>query len=187
MTGLIGLLRGLAVPFKWWVTVAPWEQGLRVRVGKTAKLLLPGLHFVIPFFDRCYVASVRLRMLTDVRQTVSTADGHPVTLSVAVQFRIDDLRALFLKCANPETTILARVASVCASTVSAATRDSLSPRAIEDAAGLSVPADWGVAELSVRVVDFVQVRTLRLLSNDYRQTSELDQLLAQEDRRRVNP
>ena len=45
----------------WVVVVAPWEQALRIRWGKTATLLKGGVYLRIPFIDRIYRQSVRKR------------------------------------------------------------------------------------------------------------------------------
>jgi len=44
--------------FKIWVIVQPWEQGLRVRLGKHIKLVNGGLYFKIPYIDSYYIQSI---------------------------------------------------------------------------------------------------------------------------------
>jgi hypothetical protein len=53
---IIEALKGLLV---WWVTVAPWERALRVRLGKRVTLLGPGVHLRIPVADRVFGDSGR--------------------------------------------------------------------------------------------------------------------------------
>lgn len=53
----------------------PWEAALRVRLGRRVVMLGPGFHLRIPFLDRTFVRSVRLRTISDSGQTVVTQDG----------------------------------------------------------------------------------------------------------------
>src|SRR5467141_2687015 len=102
MEWLATLLRAFAQPFQWWIVIAPWEQGLRVRIGKIAAELGPGIHFRIPFFDRIYVQSIRLRTIMRSNQTVSSFDGHPLALSFSIDFSITNLREMFDTLSSPE-------------------------------------------------------------------------------------
>ena len=64
MEWLSTIVRSLWRPFQWWVVVAQWELGLRIRLGKKTKALNPGIHFRIPFLDRIYIQSARLRTIS---------------------------------------------------------------------------------------------------------------------------
>ena len=48
--------------FTWIVIVAPWEQALRIRLGKRVKLCKAGCYLRIPFIDRIYRQSIRRRL-----------------------------------------------------------------------------------------------------------------------------
>ena len=78
---------GFFKSFQLWVTVAPWEMGLRVRLGKTATVLCPGPHWRIPFLDRMFVQQVRLRSLGIGGQTVTTKDGKPLSAVISFYHR----------------------------------------------------------------------------------------------------
>lgn len=176
MTWLSQLFSAASQPFQWWVIVAPWEQALRIRRGKTAKLLGPGMHFRIPFLDRVYRQSLRKRVVTDTGQTVTTKDGKVVTVAIAATFEVSDLLKLYGALANPEVVLLTKIQSRVTAHVAATDAADLSPTSIERA---GVPdsqlcRDWGIASVELAVIGFAFVQTYRLLMNDYRTLSGLD-------------
>lgn len=164
-------------PFQWWVVVAPWESGLRVRLGKRADVLAPGPHFRIPFLDRVYVHSVRLRIISEDGQTMTTADGRVVTLNIAVQYAIADIQRLYNSVANPETTLLQLAQGAVAECIAETPSDGLTARLVEERISAALPgAEWGLGSVRVLVTTFAFVKTYRLLMNSYRTTSALDAL-----------
>lgn len=174
MSGFLSLIQGGLTSLRVWFVVAPWEQGVRVRGGKRAKLMRPGFHWCVPFVDRIYRVSVRLRLISDTGQTVTTLDGHPVTYNIAIQFSVRDALQLFNAVANPEATIIQRAASAIAHTIAKTNMRDLSLDIVEKQATVSVPLDWGLSDISVRVVSFASVRTYRLMQHEYRSLSGLD-------------
>ena len=58
MEGVRQFLKALQM----WVTIAPWEQGLRVRLGRRVKLLGAGVHLRLPVLDVLYIQTVRTRI-----------------------------------------------------------------------------------------------------------------------------
>src|SRR6267143_1793761 len=114
MEWLTTLLRAFAQPFQWWIVVAPWERGLRIRLGKAAAELAPGIHWRIPFLDRIYLQSVRTRTITETYQTISSQDGCTLVLSIAIDFVITDLRQMFDTLSSPEATLKCRATAAIA-------------------------------------------------------------------------
>lgn len=170
---LTPLAHAFAQPFKWWFVVAPWEQALRIRLGKRAVLMGPGIHFRLPFLDRVYRQSMRLRTIRDEGQTMTTADGRVLTISVGVEFEVADLRRLYESLANPEVVLLVRVRSVLAQEITTTHSSELTPASLQRA--FEVPRDWGLKSVRVFVVGFAYTRTYRLIqSHCYETTTNLD-------------
>lgn len=164
--------RGLAL----WVVIAPWEMGLRVRMGKRATVLHPGVRFRIPGLDRIYVQSARVRTLCESGLTLTTRDGKVLTISFAVEFAIEDIERLYSTHANPETTIGSRVKSAIVRHVGERPANDIAPSEIEAAARAalySFAGKAGLGELDARVTSFTFSRAIRLLVNDYRDNGGL--------------
>jgi regulator of protease activity HflC (stomatin/prohibitin superfamily) len=113
VTGLSEILQKLAdyVGQLWPMTVvAPWETGVRVRLGKRMKVLEPGLHFVIPFVDVVYTSETNTELFTASKQTI---DG--VTFEVIGAFRLVDVVKFYTGLNDDPVTSVAYVVSAAAS------------------------------------------------------------------------
>lgn len=173
LSQILGFFRA----FQCWITIAPWESALRVRMGKNATVLGPGPHWRVPFLDRIFVQAVRLRTITDSGQTITTKDGKVLTLAVAVSYAIDDIHKLYLAVSNPETTLLLQIQGLIAEVVSNTASYSISLRLIETAVTEKMPAtEWGLSRVRLMVTTFAFVRTFRLLNYEYRQLSSANEL-----------
>ena len=167
MSGLrqiIEALRGLIV---WWVTVAPWEQAIRVRLGRRVSLLPAGVHLRIPVVDRVYRQSVRLRSSIQPAQTLVTRDGKPLTIAVTVLYRIADLRRLYDTVHHPEGTISAMVlGAVGRFVVEHDARDCGPGVVCREVPALADLQRFGLEDVEVTVNTFAFVRTYRLITGD---------------------
>lgn len=169
MTWVTQLLDLLSGPFIWWVIIAPWETAIRTRLGKHVSVLGPGIHWRFPFVDKVFIQSSRLRMLSDFGQTMTTKDGKVVTVALAIQYRVDDIRKLFMGIAHPESTLTHRVQGLLAQLVSDTLSSDLTPKFIEESVVAQVPSEeWGLAEVKVWITSFACVKTFRLMMDDVR-------------------
>lgn len=151
----------------WWVTVAPWEQAIRVRLGKHVRLLNAGIHLKVPWLDRIYRQSVRMRMATVPAQTLTTGDGKPLTIAINLGYRIGDLLKLYETLHDADGTIGAMVAGAVGEFV--ATRNSweVTPDALAEAVESNVSLEqFGVTGVRVSVQTFAFVRTFRFITGE---------------------
>ncbi len=136
------------------------------------------MHFKIPLVDRVYLVSVRTRIISDTGQTVMTRDRKPVSISVTVQFSVRDALLVFNAIYNPEATVLARIQAAVAATISSCEADDLTYDHIARSAQISIPNEWGLSGVEVRITNFAMVRTLRLMMHEYRSFSGLDESMS---------
>jgi len=171
MTGTIGqVLAGIKSLFTWWVTVAPWEQSVRVRLGKHVRLLHPGVHLRIPVLDLFYVQSIRLRSADIPIQTITTKDGHAVTIGGNILFEIVDVLRLYETLHHAQEALVDMVASAISRTVCGLNRDDCTPEAVEEGAATKFDmSKYGINQTSVHVTDFAFVRTYRFITDTKRQ------------------
>lgn len=168
---------GLFRSFQFWVTIAPWEAALRVRLGKHAVKLGPGIHIRVPFLDRMFIVATRPRTIISVGQTITTRDLQPLTINVAVTYAVADVAVLYMACSNPEESLLCRVQGEISDFVAGLDRVELSSRIIEDAIGPKVPnSEWGLSEVRLMITTFTYAKPLRILNSEWRSLSNLDNL-----------
>jgi hypothetical protein len=90
---------------RFWVIIQPWEQGIKVRLGKKITKLDNGMYFKIPYIDSIYVQETRLRVVGLPVQTLTTKDGKTLTITGAVGTNITDVSKLYNTLYHAETTI----------------------------------------------------------------------------------
>lgn len=152
--------------FKWWVVISPWEQAVRVRLGKQIKVLDAGVHLRIPFADIVYLQSTRLRLTLLPTQTLITKDGKALTVAGNVGYTIDNILKLYMSLHHAQDTLVAMAQQAIASSVCRSSSDVLSPDALGKAASESLNFEsYGLGEAQVNITDFAFVRTYRLISD----------------------
>lgn len=164
MSSIRELLRELGGLLRWWVVVAPWEQAVRVRMGKHVAVLRAGVHLRVPFVDRVFRQSIRRRFSSIPTQTVTTRDGKTVTVSGTMGYAIADIGKLYDTLHHAEDTITSEGQGVIARFVARNDFADCLPTAIEahvaDALDLG---RYGLDGAEFFVTDFAAVRTYRLI------------------------
>lgn len=97
------------------------------RLGKFKKILLPGLHFVIPFIDRVSrPLSLRIVQL-DIKVDTKTEDNVFVKVPVAVQYQVnpEKVKEAFYKLEDPQEQIESYVFDIVRAEVPRKTLDDL--------------------------------------------------------------
>lgn len=163
MSWIKELFQYLSNTFRFWIMVMPWEQGLRVRLGKKQKVLMAGLHFRIPFFDSIYRQSTRLRILHTPLQTVSTKDNVTITVIVNVGIIIIDIQTLYNKVFELESTLTGLVLAEIAKRVRKIPLAECTPDYLEK--DLFSEDMFGCHFEHVRITNFAVVKTYRLIQD----------------------
>jgi regulator of protease activity HflC (stomatin/prohibitin superfamily) len=89
-----------------WVVLDPWEEGIRVRLGKWVKDLKPGLHWMIPFADRVETVNVLPQRITLPNQSVRCADGKVIAISGALMYGIKNARRVWLEVEDHDESLV---------------------------------------------------------------------------------
>lgn len=170
--------QALSALFQWWVTISPWQQGVRVRFGKQTKLLQPGIYFKLPLFDVVYMQPIRLRSQYVGSQTVTTADGKSVSLASAIQYEIVDLLLLYRTLHNAHDTIDQQVQGALADFIYSRRLSDLKPKDVEQHLGKAMDlSQYGLRVHGFNVTNFSVVRTYRLVSGEMGNFTGYDQRL----------
>ncbi|ABV34156.1 MULTISPECIES: SPFH domain-containing protein [Pseudothermotoga] len=70
--------------------VRPYQRGLVERLGKFNREAGPGLHFIIPFFDRMTRVDLREMVIDVPPQEVITKDNVVVTVDAVIYYEVTD-------------------------------------------------------------------------------------------------
>lgn len=161
MGTLIESLKQFGQVFRWWVIIAPWEQGLRVRLGCRITVLRAGPHLRVPFVDSVYVQSTRRRVVNLPIQTVTTRDGKTLTFSGTVSYAIADVAKLYATLHHAHDTLQNLALQALAERVSSGV--GLTAQQL-----VSINLDlsnYGIVDTELCVTDFAFVKTYRLISD----------------------
>lgn len=159
---IIELIRTI---FIWWVIVVPWEAGVRVRFGRWVRVLGPGPHLRLPFVDRVFVQSTRLRYTDLPVQTITTLDGSTVTVSGTVGFLVSDIRILYETLHHASDTIMNLAMAAVAESVRSRRLDQCKPAEIEsEVTGKIDLSKFGLGDARFSLIDFAVVRAIRLIN-----------------------
>lgn len=164
------ILRQFGRLFRWWIIVLPWDQAIRVRLGKHTRVLGPGIYLRIPYIDLVFQQSIRERSARNDMQTLTTRDDHTISLSSTMIFSICDIEKLFQSLHHPEDTLTAIVQASTATFVNEHDSEDVTPDSIEDYLNEQVCFDeMGLTGVKFYITNFAKVRTYRLLQDKSRE------------------
>jgi len=156
--------------FKWWVIIVPWEQVVRVRLGKHLKVLDAGIHLKIPYIDLVYRQSTRQRVARSDMQTITTKDGQTITLASQIVYAIGDVERLYNSLHHPEDTIIALVQSGISKFVVSHELKECNPGSIERYLSSDIDfTSMGLTGVNFCITNFAIVDTYRLIMDTARE------------------
>lgn len=161
MNELLQALSRFFSSWKCWVVVAPWEIGVRVRLGHISKGLQPGPHFRIPLLDQITLVNTRLRISGAPSVTIAAsgpaarANGKVRTITPAMGYRITDPNRAMLRYSHPENAVLSMAqAEIAAGATAEAVLENLN----------AAFRRHGIEIEFVRYVEDVEAKAYRLLN-----------------------
>ncbi len=154
--------------FQWWVVIQPWELAIRTRFGKRLKVLQPGTHFRIPFFDTIYIQTIRLRVVSMSPQTITSLDGKTITAVCAVGYSISNIELLYNSLFQPEVTIANLVQGEISEYVSKNELLECNPKKIEAIVFEKLSSsNYGIKFEYIKLVGYAVVKTFRLIQDSH--------------------
>ena len=160
------LLEYLLNAIKIWIIIQPWQTGIIVRCGKNKRKVNGGIFFRLPYFDAVYVQENRLRVLNMAMQTLTTKDGHTITLNSATGYSISDIEKLYDTLYHPETTVTNFATSEAAEYVFERDLKDILPKKIEAHVLKKLQEfDYGLKFEYYRLSNFAVVKTFRLIQD----------------------
>lgn len=159
----------------WWVDVMPWEQGVRVTLGKTQILLNKGIWIKIPIIHNVYVVQVRLRVMDTPVQTVSTLDDITISIRMAIGYQVVDVVKFFGSLNDPTMTIANTAQSKASEIISNSSSSKLKQEMIQDGVLKELRAmDCGIRFELVGITNFAKTKPYRLMGDAYWANSDSD-------------
>lgn len=151
----------------WYVIVTPWEAALRVRGGKNVTVLKAGVHWCVPIIHQVYRQSIRLRICDLPTQTLTTADGHTLTLKGMLGYEIKNIRKLYDKLQHADDALSNLVSGHIATFVAAQNRGDFTLLDIEREVLEKLDfSQYGLGNIKLRLTDFAYIRAYRIIMGE---------------------
>jgi len=78
------------------VIIEQWNGAVQLRCGKFIKVLSPGIHFKIPFFDSIIECPVITQSVNLPSQTLTTLDDESIVLKSIIRYKVSNIRTYLL-------------------------------------------------------------------------------------------
>lgn len=154
--------------FVWWVQIMPWEEAVHVRGGKSMRVLKAGIHLRLPFIDRVYIQTTRLRVIQILPQTVTTSDGKTITVVANMGYSIEDIAKLYNTLYHAEQTLASIMMATVAQVVAVRTLAEATPALIEEKAAAELQqGDFGLKFAHIKIIGYAVVKTYRLIQDGH--------------------
>ena len=153
--------------FKWWFLVLPWEQAVRVRLGKHIVVLEQGIHLRIPYVDKTFVQNTRKRMAPIPAQTLTTLDYKIVTISGSLRYEVCDALKLLTSLHQPEDTICQEVEAMITEFVIHNKLEDCTGKALDEYVIEKLDlSSYGLKGYNFFLTNFAVVQTFRVIGGD---------------------
>jgi regulator of protease activity HflC (stomatin/prohibitin superfamily) len=158
MNALFEWVARVVSSWRFWIVVAPWDIGIRIRLGKMAAALQPGFHFRIPFVDEITLVNTRIRM--DTTPTVTVKGSKPSTskvITATVGYAIVDPLKAMLEYSYPGVVLTGFAQE---EIVAGTPQEEIKEKLNQKVSGNGIRIDF------VYFSENVEVRTYRLINNN---------------------
>jgi len=154
----------LSTLLKWWVIVLPWEQGVRVWLGKKVTILNAGFHFRVPHLHVVYVQPIRIEFMPLAPQTLTTKQGETFTVSVTIGYIVNDIQKLYNSVSGVRGTLsgfaIGHVSKYMTETI-----ECVPSGLIQYVKDELCKSDWGIEVQQVQVITFAKIKAFRLIQD----------------------
>jgi regulator of protease activity HflC (stomatin/prohibitin superfamily) len=119
---LVEIVIQFAELFKFWVVMAPFESGVKLRLGKYVKNLEPGWNWMIPLgIDQYEHEHIVPRTHSLQTQSVTLMDGKQVGFQAVITYKVRDIKVALLEVEDSEHAIKDACAGTIAHTIAKCT------------------------------------------------------------------
>lgn len=153
-----------ALPIK---IIAEYQKGAMFRGGAFTQVLLPGIHFKIPFFDEVDVYVTATTTLTLPPQSVTTKDGKSIVIRAQIKYKVQDLAIFAVEVADAIDALSDMTGGIIHNAVRTRSFAELCVMDLDSELTKSARPEaktWGIALQKVTVTDLAEMRSYRLFT-----------------------
>lgn len=157
------------------VIIRDYEQAVLLRFGKFNRVLLPGIHFKIPFFDEVIEQHVVTTTLSLDAQSLYTKDKQNIVVKGLIKYKIADVKIFLLEVYDAKDALSDMSQSIIKNVIMSMTMEECTDAEIDNTLTKKVRVEakkWGVDVQQVTLTDLAPIRSFRLINDNF--TNKLD-------------
>lgn len=171
---LVDLLVRFSMDILPFVIVEQWNGAVQLRYGKFIKVLYPGIHFKIPFFDSIIECPVITQSVNLPSQTLTTLDDESIVLKSIIRYRVSNIQTYLLGVMHANDVLIDTTQGMIRDVVELTTWNDLVDvnETITDKVKEYV-VRWGIEVEAVTITDLGIVKSFRIFGDEAHKTTIL--------------
>jgi regulator of protease activity HflC (stomatin/prohibitin superfamily) len=171
---LVDLLVRFSMDILPFVIVEQWNGAVQLRYGKFIKVLYPGIHFKIPFFDSVIECPVITQSVNLPSQTLTTLDEQSIVLKSIIRYRVSNIQTYLLGVMHANDVLIDTTQGMIRDVVELTTWDDLVD--VNETITNKVKeyvVRWGIEVEAVTITDLGIVKSFRIFGDEGHKTTIL--------------
>lgn len=156
------------------VIVEQWNGAVQLRFGKYIKVLYPGIHFKIPFFDSIIECPVITQSVNLPSQTLTTLDEQSIVLKSIIRYKVSNIQTYLLGVMHANDVLIDTTQGIIRDVVEMTKWDNLidvNTQITNEVKEYVVR--WGIEVEAVTITDLGIVKSFRIFGDEAHKTTIL--------------
>ena len=156
------------------VIIEQWNGAVQLRYGKFIKVLYPGIHFKIPFFDSVIECPVITQSVNLPSQTLTTLDEQSIVLKSIIRYKVSNIQTYLLGVMHANDVLIDTTQGMIRDVVELTRWDDLVD--VNETITNKVKeyvVKWGIEVEAVTITDLGIVKSFRIFGDEGHKTTIL--------------
>ena len=149
------------------VIVEQWNGSVQLRFGKFIKVLYPGIHFKLPFFDSIIECPVITQSVNLPSQTLTTLDDESIVLKSIIRYKVSNIQTYLLSVMHANDVLIDTTQGIIRDVVERTTWNDLVD--VNETITNEVKeyvVRWGIEVEAVTITDLGIVKSFRIFGDE---------------------
>ena len=164
---LVDLLVRFGMDMLPFVIIEQWNGAVQLRCGKFIKVLSPGIHFKIPFFDSIIECPVITQSVNLPSQTLTTLDDESIVLKSIIRYKVSNIQTYLLSVMHANDVLIDTTQGIIRDVVERTTWNDLVD--VNETITNEVKeyvVRWGIEVEAVTITDLGIVKSFRIFGDE---------------------
>lgn len=156
------------------VIIEQWNGAVQLRFGKYIKVLYPGIHFKMPFFDSIIETPVITQSVNLPSQTLTTLDEQSIVLKSIIRYKVSNIQIYLLGVMHANDVLIDTTQGIIRDVVEMTTWNDLvdvNSQITNEVKEFVVK--WGIEVEAVTITDLGIVKSFRIFGDEGHKTTIL--------------